>query len=91
MDGKDRCFFQVMSISFGQNLSKWLLVKPIGGLWLYTIFTTGFQKSNQVTVFGRRSLGNEFYKDIEYDEWFFGKDSHMFYSESSVGTAFQRV
>ena len=54
------------------------MVKPIAGLWFYTIFTTGFEKSNQVTVFGRRCLGNEFYKDIEYDEWFFGKDSRMF-------------
>jgi hypothetical protein len=31
-------------------------------------------------------LRSEFYKDMDYDEWIFGKNSfRMFHSESSVG------
>ena len=58
-----------MSLSFGQYLSKWY--SHNGSVWLYTIFTTDLQKSNQVMFFSEDEfLRNEFYKDIEYDEWF---------------------
>ena len=71
------------SLCFGQNLSSG--VKP-ESFWIYMILPPVVQKSHQVMVFSTDDfLRNEFYKDMDYDGRIFGKNSHTFYSESSVG------